>query len=141
MRTHPPLQRRRPLRLLTREPVLIGLAAVAAILVAVVVTAPPPTVRELTMRNDTAWHLDVEVGDGSGDGWSPLPIALAGSTSTVADVLDQGDRWVFVVRSGGEDAGRIQMTRAQLRAAGWTVVVPDGVGRRLEEAGVAVPPG
>ncbi len=138
MRTHPPVQRDRPLRLFSREPVLVVIAAVAAIVLVVGLTAPPSRVDRLSVRNPTPYHLVLDVGDGSG-AWSPLPIALAGTTTQVDDVLDQGDRWVVRVRAGGIEAGTIAVTRAQLRDAGWTVTVPDGVTERLREAGVDVP--
>jgi hypothetical protein len=139
MRTHPPVERNHRPGLIHREPVIIVLAAVVAVVLAVGVTRSPPRVERLSIRNGTPWNLNVEVGS-SGDALrSPLPIALAGSTTTVGDVLDQGDRWTFEVRAGGVDAGRIAMTRSQLRDAGWTVTVPDSMAARLRDAGIDLP--
>lgn len=139
VRTHTPTQEQRTLPFLNRDVALIALAAIIAVLLTTTVTAPPATVDRLTIRNDTPWHLSLTVGTADTSDRTALPIVLAGSTNAVADVLDQGDDWIVEVRVGGVDAATIEVTRGQLQAAGWELVIPDSAARRLEAAGVDLP--
>lgn len=87
----------------------------------------PAEVQRLTIDNETRDDLTVSVGAGDG---SLLPVAVveAGHSARVADVIDQGDRWVIVLTRAGERVGVIRLDRSQLEADDWRIVVPEGVG-------------
>jgi hypothetical protein len=142
VRTHPPVRRQRRRRTVDRDLLAVGLAVVLTLAVGAAIPWRPGTVHRLTIRNDTVWDLDVALSRGPSDpAPSPLPIARAGASVEVPDVLDQGDRWVVVFRSAGTEVGRVDLSRARLAGAGWNVAVPGGVTERLEAAGVpATPP-
>jgi hypothetical protein len=138
MRTRTPQRTRRAVRLVDRDVVVVVVAAAVAMAATLAVTRPPDTVDRLTIRNDTPWHLTLSLGSGSNDPTSPLPVVLAGSTTDVADVLDQGEQWVVHVQAGGVDAGTIEVPRSRL-ARDWTVVIPERVRTVLAAAKVPLP--
>ncbi len=94
--------------------------------------AAAPTVDEITILNQTAYDLDVEVSGARRDGWLPVASVDARSEGVAREVLDQGDVWVFRFRYQGEPVGEASLARAELEAGGWRVEVPQTVGERLE---------
>jgi len=58
----------------------------------------------------------------------------------VAEVIDQGEVWLFRFDSQGSSGGELRLTRAELEASDWTVVVPAEVGTRLAQAGAPPTP-
>lgn len=113
-------------------------AAVALLLALFRLLDQASFVARISFENPTAYDLGVEVGDPSGDGW--LPIATAGrkGTTTVEQVLDVGDVWVFRFSAQGQDGGELRLTRAQLVEDGWKVAIPERIGTELQAA--AAPP-
>ena len=49
---------------------------------------------------------------------------------------DQGSDWI-IRYSYADQSEEVEVSRQQLEADGWVVVVPDGLGERLRDAGVA----
>jgi hypothetical protein len=119
--------------------VLLGVAALALV-VDLLLQAPPPVVASVTMVNDTEFSVAVRVTDDGDGGWVSLTTVGDGSTSEVEDVLDQGDVWTFAFTAQGHDAGELTLTRAQLDRAAWTVAVPEAVADRLRSEGASASP-
>jgi hypothetical protein len=100
-----------------------------------------PKVPEVHVVNSSDLLVDVDVSDGSGDGWLPIGIARPRDVTTVEDVVDQGDRWHFRFRSTGVEGGEIRVTEEQLEAAGWRVSIPEPVVEQLQRDGARPPVG
>lgn len=124
------------------RPLWIALAVVAVLgLVAVSRLVPnPKTVHRVTIRNDTPYDLDVDATSGSHDGWTPVGIALAHSSTDVNDVIDHGGVWIFRFSGQGHDGGEVTVTRSDLAASNWQLIVPASVGDRMSAAGAAPTP-
>jgi hypothetical protein len=99
----------------------------------------PEFVDQLTIVNDTAFDVDVDVA-GSDGRVLGLKYVSAGETALVRDVIDQGDTWEFQFSYGGTDAGTLRRDRAALERSDWTVEVPATVADELEAAGHQPPP-
>ena len=102
--------------------------------------ASPSVVPHVTIVNPTRYALDVNVGDGSRGGWMGLAAAGRQTSTDVAEVIDQGDTWVFSFASQGEDGGQVRVTRHELARAGWRLEVPEAVAARLQAAGAPATP-
>jgi hypothetical protein len=134
--TAPLTRRRRP------GPLWIGLAVVAVLgLVAVSRLVPnPKTVHRVTIRNDTAYDLDVAATSGSHDGWTPVGIALAHSSTDMNDVIDHGGVWIFRFSGQGHDGGEVTVNRSDLAASDWHLTVPASVANAISSAGAPPSP-
>ena len=100
----------------------------------------PSTVPRLTFENPTAYAIDIEVSAGSSSGWTSAGSVRQRSTADVTEVIDQGDVWLFRFDSQGETGGELRLTRSELEASGWRIVIPTEVGARLIEAGAPPTP-
>ena len=98
-------------------------------------TGPAPAVEEVTIVNETAYDVEVEVGTAEGDVWLPLARVEARSTGSAREVIDQGDVWVFRFRHWGEPVEEMSLTREGLQGEGWRIEVPETVAERLEDLG------
>jgi hypothetical protein len=98
------------------------------------------TVDRLTIRNDTGYDLDVDAANVSHDGWTPVGIALAHSSTQIDDVVDHGRVWAFRFSGQGHDGGELAVNRSDLAAAGWQLTVPASVSERLAAAGASPSP-
>jgi hypothetical protein len=107
---------------------VVLLVAVFALLMQLV--AAPATVDHISIRNRSALELEITIHP-SGD-QSSLPVAAmeARSTTTVADVLDQGDEWVFRGEHAGRRVGELQLSRRDLGNRGWNITIPAGWSER-----------
>ena len=118
--------------------VVVGLAAVFGLTSLVGLSSGPATVARITFENPTAYALDIEVSSGPGSGWTSAGSVRQKSTAEVTEVIDQGEVWLFRFDSQGSSGGELQLSRAELEAAGWRVSIPAEVGNRL--AGAGAPP-
>ncbi len=66
--------------------------------------------------------------------------AAKGSTTSAADVIDQGPTWRFPFRAQGRDGGELRISRADLEQAGWSIGVPTPVIDRLRQQGAPPTP-
>jgi hypothetical protein len=130
-----------------RRNLRIGAGAVAlGLLTAVVLTSVvglsggSSTVPRLTFENPTPYALAIEVSRGPGTGWTSAGSVRQKSTADVNEVTDQGDVWLFRFDSQGQTGGELRMTRSELEAADWRIVIPSEVGTRLAEAGAPPTP-
>lgn len=104
--------------------VATAVVAAAALVGSYLLVQPPAVVDRVRIDNRTGLALDIAVADTPEGSVVPLGIVQPASVEAVDDVIDVGDRWEFVVTQAGEELSRITMTRDELRAAGWRVVVP-----------------
>jgi hypothetical protein len=112
---------------------LVALVIVGALLCAAMAYAlrDPDVVPRVTVENPSALDVSVSVRPAS-DASRLILATVPGSTSAAnLDVLDQGDEWIFSFSSGGIDGGTIRMSRDELAADDWRVVVPESVVERL----------
>lgn len=103
--------------------------ATAAVVVVLALAALFPLVRgpefvdHVSIDNRSSESIEVAVS-GNDDGELLLATIDAGDQARVEAVLDQGDDWFFVFRHAGETVGEARVTRDQLAADGWRVVIP-----------------
>lgn len=133
--------------LLVRHRVRLGILTIALVVVGaglltflVDLSGRPRTVPRITFENPTAYALDIEVSPGTDTGWTSAGSVRQDSTADVQEVVDQGDVWLFRFDSQGESGGQLRMSRTELEAAGWRVVIPTDVGLRLAAAGAPPTP-
>ncbi len=128
-----------PRRTLPPFPV-IALLVVGALLFAITAYAlrDPDVVARVTIDNPSSLDVNVDVRPSSDGSRLALAAVTPNAETTTRDVLDQGDEWVFSFSSGGVEGGTLRVSRAELAAAGWRVVVPDHVIARLQ-TGAFVP--
>ena len=121
---------------------VVALAVVVAVGLAFVVdlSGGPSTIPRLTFENPTGYALDIEVSPGPGAGWTSAGSVRQRSTADVYEVIDQGEVWLFRFDSQGESGGEVRLSRAELEASGWRVVIPAAVGERLAQAGAPPTP-
>jgi len=129
-----------------REAGVLGVAAVAAGIVAVLVLvmrldAGPHTIRMVTVTNDTPYDLTINVSGQAGGSTTPLGIVPARTTAQFPDVIDQGATWYLDVRSEGRAGAELTMSRTELTAEGWHLEFGAAVTARLGRAGVVPTPG
>jgi hypothetical protein len=117
-------------------------SAAAGVLALVLLTqllAGPSFVSRVTVINPTAYRIDITVSRPGEADVMPLATVERNAAIGVGDVIDQGAEWVFRFSAQGHDGGTLTVSRADLRAQRWRLVISADVGDRLGSAG-AVPP-
>ena len=120
--------------------VVLGLLTVIALTLAVGRSGGPATVARLTFENPTVYAIDIEVSPGTATGWTPAGSVRQQSTVDVEEVTDQGDVWLFRFTGQGKTGGELRLSRSELEASGWRIVIPAEVGTRLADAGAPPTP-
>jgi len=120
----------------------VALALVAAVALAYLIglSGSSSTIPRLTFENPTRYALDIEVSPGAATAWTSAGSVRQQSTGDVNEVTDQGDVWLFRFFSQGRTGGELRLTRSELEASGWRIVIPAEVGTRLAEAGAPPTP-
>jgi hypothetical protein len=117
---------------------LLAAAVLAAAVGAVLLlrAASTTSVGHVTLRvdNQSSLPLTLEVVDRTG---SRLPVgsARAKAQTTVDEVVDVGEEWTFVASYAGQEVHHQSVSKAELRARGWTVTIPANATDQLERAG------
>jgi hypothetical protein len=128
----PPTSTDPALQVLLAAAVLV--AAVGAVLLLRAATAS--TVGHVTLRvdNQASLPLTLEAIDRTG---SRLTVgsATAKSQTTIDEVVDIGDQWTIVAAYAGQEVHRESVSKAELRARGWTFAIPADATDQLEQAG------
>jgi hypothetical protein len=114
-------------------------AGAVALAVALGGLREPPRISSVSITNATDFDIAVEVRGPSG-GWMPLATAGRSETTSVADVIDQGDTWTFRFSAQGVHPGSLQVERRRLAASGWVIEIPPEVEQDLLRAGAPLPP-
>jgi hypothetical protein len=97
-------------------------------------------VDEITFVNQTDYPAHVEVSDASRQSWLNLTIAERDEETTVRNVIDWGDVWVFRFDYAGQHEEEIEISRSELIRAEWTIEVPQSFGESLQRLGIEPPP-
>ncbi len=120
--------------------VVLGLVAAVGLTFVAGLSGDPSTVPRITFENPTVYALDIEVSPGTNAGWTSAGSVRQQSTADVFEVIDQGDVWLFRFDSQGATGGELRLTRAELAASDWRILIPDEVGTRLADAGAPPTP-
>jgi hypothetical protein len=108
--------------------VLLAVAAGAVFVGLTALVRGPEFVDHVTVENRAPLEVGVAVADADDGALLGIATASPGRTARVTDVVDQGDRWIFVLTNAGEPVGRIELTRDELESRGWRVVLPGTLG-------------
>jgi hypothetical protein len=111
----------------------VGLLVIIAVLVmgaALALVHGPKFVDHVTFDNRSNLEVHVVARGADGDPALGLAVVDPDQRTRLDEVLDQGDTWRFQLSRGRSDLGVITLTRAELAAAGWNVVIPASLGRR-----------
>jgi hypothetical protein len=115
-------------------------AGVAAVVVIAVALLPgmqlPALVSRVTVANPTLYGVEVDVTSAPQDAWLGLGGFPPESSRDSFQIIDQGRNWLFRFSYGGQEIGRMAMSRAELQRSQWRVTVPAELGDRLEAAGL-----
>ena len=114
-----------------------ALGALALILGVLRLVQGPAVVERLTINNRTPYPVEVSVAGASGAEQVDLGPVSPGSRHAFESVVDQGGRWVVHVTSAGSDGGEFVVRRADLQRTHWVITIPDAVGTKLADSGVA----
>lgn len=97
-------------------------------------------VDEVAVVNDTEYSANIDVSGKAGDGWLLLTTVEPQSTTTVEEVIDQGEMWIFRFDYVGKYDQEVEMSRRQLEQDDWTIEVPRSFEQRLRELDFSPPP-
>lgn len=122
---------------------LLRLGPAAVLFVALAVpgcSRSPGFVARITVENPTRYDIDVEVAGVAQGRWLPLGLVLNGGSTTVEEVIDQGERWIFRFHFAGVEGGRHSLERNQLVRDRWRVVIPPQIEERFMQLGLSPSP-
>ncbi len=115
--------------------VVVGLL-LAALLTLTAFTLRTPDTVGLTVQNPLAWRTEVAVRSASSSGWTGLGAVARDGQLEFLQMPDQGADWIIRYSYAGQSE-EVEVSRQQLEADGWVVSVPQDLGERLRDAGVA----
>lgn len=97
-------------------------------------------VDEVTIVNGTEYSANVDVTGKERDGWLGLTVVEPQSTTTVGQVMDQGDVWIFRFDYVAKHEEEVEISRLELERNDWTIEVPQSFEQRLRDMDVPPPP-
>ena len=123
---------------LPRAGLLAGTAAAGLLVLAILLgsSSDPRRVPELTVVNPSPFQVNVEISTAGEEDWLDLGAVGRERSRTVEELPDLGGGWVFRFSSGGIDGGRLELSRAALDEARWSITVPSEVIERFAGAGL-----
>jgi hypothetical protein len=123
---------------LARAGLFAGMAAAGLLLLVLLLQSAtePGRVTALTVANPSPYQVSVDVSPAGEERWLDLGAVDRERERTIEELPDLWEDWVFRFVSGGVDGGRLEVTRAGLRDAGWRITVPPDVVERFEAAGL-----
>jgi hypothetical protein len=123
---------------------LVAIAAAVVLLGAFILMGrlvqSPGFVSQVAIVNRTHFDLNVAASGSSSGGAVLLDTAQPTQTTLVSDVIDQGDSWTFTFTRAGTTIGVIRMSRSDLAAHHWAVVIPASFETTLYAHGQLPPP-
>ncbi len=111
----------------------------ACIFLAVGACSDVSFVDEVTIVNDTEYSANVDVTDETRDAWLRLTSAQPQSTTTVEQIIDQGEMWVFRFDYVDKYQEEVEISRHELEQNDWTIEVPSSFEQRLRDLDVPPP--
>ena len=123
---------------LARAGLFAGVAAAGVLLLVLLVRSgsEPARVAALTVTNPSPYQVNVEVSPAGQERWLDLGAVDRERERTIEELPDVGASCVFRFASGVVEGGRLEVTRAVLRDAGWSITVPPDVVERFAAAGL-----
>ncbi|MDQ3662677.1 MAG: hypothetical protein M3454_16805 [Actinomycetota bacterium] len=97
-------------------------------------------VDEVAIVNDTEYSANIDVTDETRDGWLLLTSVEPESTTTVEEVIDQGETWIFRFDYIGKYEEEVEISRRELERGDWTIEVPESFEQRLRDLDFSPPP-
>jgi hypothetical protein len=97
-------------------------------------------VDSITIVNDTVYPAEAEVTGEDRNGWLRLTLAQQGAETTVEEVIDQGETWIFRFDYIGKHEEEVEISRQELEQDDWTIEVPSSFEQSLRDLGVPPPP-
>ena len=97
-------------------------------------------VDEVTIVNDTEYPANVDVTGKERDGWLELTPVEPRSTTSVEDVIDQGEMWIFRFDYLGKHEEEVEISGRELARNDWSIEVPQSFEQRLRDLDVLPPP-
>lgn len=101
-----------------------GIAVLVAFLAVDGLVRDPDVVERIEIRNPTGELVEVLVRSHTGGALLPIALVEPERRAVADDVVDQGDRWTFVVRVADDTVARVVLTRDELARADWTFTIP-----------------
>ncbi|HXY94521.1 MAG TPA: hypothetical protein VEP49_18730 [Acidimicrobiia bacterium] len=116
---------------------IAGIVILVVVLIAIgmVLVRGPDFVARVTVVNTSPYDLDIDVTTGARDGWLPLSVATANTTTSTQEVVDQGDTWIIRFSHEGSTIDEVTTSRAELARNHWRITVPDKVTQQLRAVG------
>jgi hypothetical protein len=97
-------------------------------------------VDDVTIVNDTEYSAEVDATSKARNGWLGLTIVRPQSTTTVEEVIDQGEVWIFRFDYLGKYEEEVEIARRELEQNDWRIEVPLSFEQRLRDLDVPPPP-
>lgn len=97
-------------------------------------------VDEITIVNNTVYSVSVDVAGKSRTAWLGVTVVQPETTTTVKQVIDQGEVWIFRFDYVGKYEEAVEMSRDELEQNDWTIEVPGSFEQRLRALDVPPPP-
>jgi hypothetical protein len=94
----------------------------------------------ITIVNDTDYQAKTEVTGADRNNWLLLTHAQQRQTTSVEEVIDQGETWIFRFDYIGKHEEEVEVSRQELKQDDWTIEVPIIFEQRLRALGVPAPP-
>jgi hypothetical protein len=116
------------------------IAVVASLLLVCSACSTVSLVDRVRIVNNTDYSAHVDVTGKDRHGWLLLTTVQPQSTTTVEEVIDHGEIWIFRFDYVGKHREEVEVTRRELEQNDWTIEVPQGFEQRLRELGVPPPP-
>jgi hypothetical protein len=124
---------------LHHDVVAIVVAAVLAVTIAQLIVQQPSRV-DVTVVNETPYQLRIEAAGEGDSSWFPVMVVDPRETRERTGSVDQGELWRLQFAGQGRRSGEITVSRDELEADGWRLVVPPSVVEDLERQGATPPP-
>jgi hypothetical protein len=126
------------------NPAFIAIAVAAVLLVLFLLSGVgkgPSMISQVTVVNQTPYQVTVNVAGSAKGETTALGIVGPKATAQFGQVVDEGPTWYVGLTSGPVSGGTLVLSRQDLVANGWRIVIGPDIGARLGAAGLAPPPG
>lgn len=122
---------------------VLGVVAVLVLLAVFVLMGRllqgPSFVSQVVLVNPTHYDFNVALTNGRPDDVILLGVAQPMQTTTVNEVIDQGNTWDFTMSRAGVTTGVLRVSRSTLQAHHWQVVIPASFATTLDVHGQPPP--
>jgi hypothetical protein len=92
-------------------------------------------VEKIIVINPTDYDVLVDVKGEEDNSWLTLGTANRNAESTIEEVIDKGETWIFRFSYAAEDLGQAEISRSDLVKSKWRYQIPTRIGEVLKEKG------